>query len=204
MTFDVSRFECFGIADMTLPKIAGTYKGLLYIVGSGRCVWDDMEKAGLKNNDDDTYDVLCVNDMILHYPGRVKHAYSNNHTYLPKWVDARRDQYVSRWDNKIHTHSNKVGGKHTWPWPGHGTSSLNAVYTGLALGYDEIRLCGVPMDNSGRYFEPMWMKSNFQNEIPDRDGKMRYWENAAKRIFDNRVKSYSGRTKPLERHEENS
>src|SRR3990167_718966 len=188
------NFECLGLADLTFPKIAGTYKGLLYVVGSERGVWDDLHKAGLVNNDDNTFHILCVNDMILHYPGKVEHAYSNNHGYLQKWTAARRDQYITRWGEIKHTHSNKVGGRHTWPWPGHGTSSLNAVYTGLALGYDEIRLCGVPIDNSGRYFEPPWMRSNFQNEIPDRDGKMKYWENAKKRIFEGRVKSYSGRT----------
>ena len=182
---------------MKFPEIAGKYEGLCFIIGSARCVWQDIEKAGLANNDDNTFDVMCVNDMIMHFPGRMEHAYSNNHGYLPKWIFARRDQYLTRWEHRTHTHSNKVGGKWTWPWPGHGTSGLNAVYTAIALGYTDIRLCGIPLDNTGHYFEPPWGKSNFHNEIPDRDGKMKYWENASKRIFRGRIKSYSGRTRDL-------
>ena len=182
---------------MKFPEIAGKYEGLCFVIGSARCVWQDIEKAGLANNDDNTFDVMCVNDMIMHFPGRMEHAYSNNHGYLPKWISARRDQYLTRWEHRTHTHSNKVGGKWTWPWPGHGTSGLNAVYTAIALGYTDIRLCGIPLDNTGHYFEPPWVKSNFHNEIPDRDGKMKYWENASKRIFRGRIKSYSGRTRDL-------
>lgn len=193
---DLNVFERFGIA-ARFPEITNTFDGLIFVIGSGRCAWDDVERAGLAKNDDTTFDVMCVNDMILHYPGPVKHAYSNNHSYLKKWVDARRDQYITRWGPVKHTHSNKVGGKHTWPWPGHGTSSLNAIYTALALGYTDIRLCGVPMDNTGRYFEPHWLRSNFENEVGVRDGRMKYWENAKDFIFKGKVTSYSGRTRQL-------
>lgn len=190
-------WSCFGIADMAFPDIAGKYKGLVFVVASAKCVWDDLEKAGLAKNDDTHFDVMCVNDMILHYPGRVEHVYSNNHKYIPYWLRARRDQYVSRWGLIKHSHSNKVGGKHTWPWPGHGTSSLNAVYTAIALGYEDIRLCGVPLDNGPHYFEPDWMKTNFEQIVGVRDGRMKYWENAKDKIFEGRVKSYSGRTRDL-------
>jgi hypothetical protein len=195
----MSSFDVLGISEINsrFPKIAGTYSGLCFVIASAKCVWEDIEKAGLKMNDDDTYDVILVNDIILHYPGRVEHAYSNNHGYLPKWTEARRDQYLTRWGNVRNTHSNKVGGKHTWPWPGHGTSSLNAVYTAIGLGYTDIRLCGIPLDNSPHYFEPWWMTTNFEQIVHDRDGRMKYWENARDNIFNGRVKSYSGRTKAL-------
>ena len=182
---------------MKFPDIAGTYHGLLIIAASCRCVWDDLEKAGMVKNDDPRPHVMCVNDMIMYYPGKVNHAYSNNHAFLPKWIEARRDQYVTRWETIRNTHSNKMGGRYTWPWPGHGTSSLNAIYTGLALGYDPIWLCGVPLDDSGHFFEPPWLKTNFVREVADRDGGIKYWSNAANKIFENKVKSFSGRTKDL-------
>ena len=192
-------FTTFGISEefMKFPDIAGTYHGKLIIVSSGRCVWDDLEKAGMKLNDDEFPHIMCVNDMIMYYPGKVIHAYSNNHKYLPKWIEARRDQYVTRWEGRINTHSNKMGGRYTWPWPGHGTSSLGATYTGLALGYEPVWLCGVPLDDSGRFFEPPWATSNFVHEVADRDGGIKYWSNARDKIFAGKVKSFSGRTKIL-------
>lgn len=195
---DVLSFLSLGIDlnPMEYP-MSGKYSGLIFVCGSARCIWDDLEKAGLAKNDDTHFHIMAINDLIMHYPSRVEHAYSNNHKYLKRWIDARRDQFVTRWEPIKHTHSNKIGGKHTWPWPGHGTSSLNAVYTAIALGYTDIRLCGIPLDNTGHYFEPHWMKTNFQAEVGVRDGRMKYWHNAKDKIFEGKVTSYSGRTKEL-------
>lgn len=193
---DLTDFECFGL-NMPLPNIANTFTGRLIIAASGRCVWSDLEKAGRKNNDDELPHMMCVNDMIMYYPGQIMHAYSNNHKYLPRWIEARRDQFVTRWGNPRYVHSCRNGAKYNWPWPGHGTSSLNAVYTALALGYEEIWLCGVPLDDTGHFFEPPWVKSNFVHEVADRDGEIKYWGSAAKRLFKGRVKSFSGRTRDL-------
>lgn len=197
-----SKWDSFGIDPkyMKFPEIADAYSGRLIIAASGRCVWDDLQKAGMVKNHDTgpgAADILCVNDMLMYYPGKVEHAYSNNHKYLPRWEAARRDQYLTKYEGVKHTHSNKTGGKHTWPWPGHGTSSLNAVYTGIALGYNEIWLCGVPLDDTGHFFEAPWEKTNFVREVADRDGEIKYWGNAQRNIFDNKVRSFSGRTREL-------
>jgi hypothetical protein len=189
----------FGIDEkyMGFPEIAGKYSGRLIIASGGRCVWDDLERIGMAKNHDPHPHIMCINEMIMFYPGRVEHAYSNNHSYLKKWVDTRRDQYLTRYGDIKNTHSNKTGGKWTWPWPGHGTSSLNAVYTGIALGYTDIVLCGVPLDDSGHFWEAPWEKSNFVHEIADRDGEIKYWANANRKIFEGKVKSMSGRTREL-------
>ncbi len=195
----MTDFSSFGIDPkfMKLPKLAGTYSGLLIIASGGRCVWDDLKRAGMAKNHDPLPHVMCVNEMIMFYPGEITHAYSNNHKFLPKWTDTRRDQYQSRYEKKIKTHSNKHGGEYTWPWPGHGTSSLNAVYTGLALGYDRIWLCGVPLDDSGHFWEAPWERTNFVHEVADRDGEIKYWGNAKQKIFEDKVRSFSGRTMNL-------
>ena len=199
------NWEALGIVPVYMqdmfPKIAGTFNGLLIIVSSARGVWDDLEAAGMARNEGPH--IMAVNDMIMHYPGKVHHAYSNDALWLPKWTAARRPSLQKQWEGIENTHTcNKTGNpiksaKWTWPWPGHGTSGLNAVYTGLALGYDEIWLCGIPLDNSGHYFDPPWVKSNFENEVATKEGGLpKYWS-SAQNVFQGRVKSFSGRTMAL-------
>jgi hypothetical protein len=161
--------------------------GKLLIAGSARCVWEDISTISVNN-----YEIMALNDMIMHFPGPLKHAYSNDVKMLANWIKARRTRYVMDW-GQTNAHSCHGG----WPWPGHGTSSLNAIYTGLALGYDEILLAGVPLDDSGHYWEAPWLRSNFTKEVSNRDGEIRFWANAARNVFDGKVKSLSGRTKEL-------
>lgn len=171
-------------------------EGKLLIVAGGRCVWDDISQLNVNN-----YDVMCVNDIIMHFPYRINHAYSNDHIWLPKWIAARRPRYVKDFHENIVTHTCGIGSgsMSIWPWPGHGTSSLNACYTGLALGYDEIVLAGAPLDDSGHYFDPPDVRTNFIREVPARGEDInipRYWQGAVA-TFAGRVKSLSGRTKNL-------
>lgn len=178
------------------PDIAGKFSGLLIVVASAACVWKDLEAAGMAKNHDAHIHVMAVNDMLMHYPGKVTHAYSNDHRWLPKWIAARREQLIRAYGGIDYVHTCHHGAKYSWPWPGHGTSSLNAVYTGLALGYDEIWICGAPMDNGPHYFDAPWAETNFGN-LKREDGSLPYWTNAARSIFEGRVKSFSGRTREV-------
>lgn len=168
--------------------------GTLLIAGCARNVWDDAQKVNWKS-----MDIMTLNDMVMHWPGVVKHAYSNDHRMLPQWVNARRPRYVIDYGQGIVTHTCQTGAStmKVWPWPGHGTSGLNACYTGLALGYERIILAGVPLDDSGHYWQAPWESSNFNNEVSDRDGEPRFWANAKRTVFDGRVVSLSGRTREL-------
>ena len=161
------------------------------IVGSGHTVWGDLIELQCPENQD----IMCVNDIVMHYPGRVKHFYSNDHEFIPKWLAARRAQLHKQFGAVDFVHTCNQGARYNWPWPGHGTSSLGAVYTGLALGYDEIVLCGIPLDDGGHYFSPA--KTNFLNEVPVKNGVMKYWQTAKDKVFEGRVTSMSGRTRDL-------
>lgn len=173
--------------------IEGKYKGKqLLICGSGWCIWDDLAQI-----QPGSFDIMAVNDIGMHLPYRIEHWYSNDKIMLPKWVAARRPRYKKDFEESIKTHSCVGGAKYTWPWPGHGTSSLNACYTGLALGYDLIVLAGIPLDDGGHYFDPPWVKTNFARECSERPEGPRFWRTAAKNVFDGKVKSLSGRTKDL-------
>lgn len=142
---------------------------------------------------------MCVNDVVMHYPYYVHHAYSNDHQSLPCWVHARRPRYRLDYKESIVMHTQKIGGSllSIWPWPGFGTSGFNAVLTGLALGYEEIILAGIPLDDSGHYFDPPWVTTKFTKEVPTLDGELKHWAEANRVLFQGRVKSLSGRTREV-------
>lgn len=150
---------------------------------------------------------MCVNDVILHYPGDIHHLASCDGPMLTKWWAARRPPYKQRFhvNPRMHTVDNEQSGVarnvELWSFSGGGTSGLFACYVGLYLGYDEIILCGIPIDNTGHYWECPWEKTNFQREIANKNGVIRgdgrrFWTNA-KEKFAGRVKSMSGFTKDL-------
>ena len=112
----------------------------LLIVGSGRCVWDDLAKVDLPE------DIMAVNDMIVHFPYKLKYAYSLNREMLKNWVALRKDSPIQLSNRK----------------PKIKSSGVNAVFCGLDLGYEKITVCGIPFDNSGHYFEPPWIKTAFE------------------------------------------
>ena len=189
-----------GIPATSYPDKIDTESGPCLVVGGAPCVWGDIAPfySDCGGKFGGRFDVICVNDIGMHFPGPVKHLYSNNNAYLDKWQKARRDSFVKTYGPIQFTHSNHVGGNVTWPWPGSGTSSLGAVYTALALGYDKVVLAGIPLDNSGHYFEPPWRKSNFINEVPNKgDTRIKYWDDAAKNVFGGCVTAQSGRLKDV-------
>lgn len=173
-----------------------TCSGPCLVVGGARCVWEDLSKVDRGK----PWSILCVNDVIMHFPAKLHHVYSNDHRMLPHWVAARRPIFVRDLDKgeRPMIHTSMVGGPNMvlWPWPGNGSSGMNAALTAIALGYDDILLVGMPLDDSGHYFEPPWVRSNFTNEVPDRDGGPRHWRDMVK-VFDGKVRSMSGRTREL-------
>jgi len=171
----------------------------LVICGGGRCVWEDLEPFCPHIRAGGTH-IMAVNDVGMHIPLDIWHWYSNCPRELSNWARARRPGYNTGFKTHALKHASgasKTPAHFMWPFPGHGTSGLNAVYVGLRLGYKQIVLCGIPLDNSGHYFDPHWVQSNFQREVPDKDRSLKWWSNAADNIFEGRVKSMSGRTREL-------
>jgi hypothetical protein len=58
------------------------------------------------------------------------------------------------------------------------------------LGYEEIVLAGIPMDNAGHYFDPPWVATDLADSAV-----ATVWREARDRVFDGRVKSLSGNTR---------
>lgn len=183
--------EKYGIFD--LPE-QGTCSGPLLIAGSGRCVWDDAREYF-----DGCFPgaVMCVNDIGMHWPTPFDHWYSNDWRMLQHWFHARRPRYRMEFDNAIRLHTcSELIGATVWPWPGHGSSSLNAVYTGLALGYEPIVLAGVPLDDSGHYFDPPYQTSAESKTNFHREGTLKPWRQFAPYVK-GQVFSMSGNSREI-------
>ena len=72
-----------------------------------------------------------------------------------------------------------------------GSSGLFACLVGLGMGYDEIVLAGIPMDDSGHFYDPPTTEHKyFENLLPN-------WRYARDEWFEGKVRSLSGYTKNL-------
>ena len=194
----------FGGRAFPFPDIAGTYKGKkVAILGDAACVWDDVERLGLRFDQrrgavaTDQWDLMTINKMVELTPGNIEHAYSNEASLLLKFVAARRCEYQGEFYGPRHTHSSTRGASWHWPWGGFGTSALGACIVAVGLGYDRIVLCGIPLDESPHNGEPPWRRTGFRTEAADSVGAgiNRYWQRARDLAFEGKIKSMSGRTR---------
>lgn len=161
--------------------ILGKYSGKAVVCASGSTLWEDLKKVGFTEGKwDQNFDVITVNRVLSDIPCRVSHAWSNHFRQLMDWHAARDETKLmaDRKGPKIRFHSTTpYKGMTAWKVPGHGTSTLNAIYLGCLLGYDEIYVCGAPMDSSPRYYEPPWHKSIFEHE-----GLHKPWRKAGREL----------------------
>lgn len=188
------EFLSFYGTSLDFEPIAWTYRGGVIICGDAACIWDDLERFGCKSGNGvakEGWDFCTVNRAVETFPGLVEHAYSNVGAALRRFVAARRDDYSAEFGPPKHTHSRTIGSDWCWPWHGGGTSGLGAILTALALGYERIVLCGMPLDNGRHNGEPPWRKTRFTTEVPDDD---EHWLRAMNLAFEGKVKSMSGRT----------
>jgi hypothetical protein len=197
----------YGGRAFPFPSIAGQYKGQhLVVCGDAINVWDDLDRFGCRSNEGrgkvrkDHWHFMTVNKLVETFPGHIEHVYSNEPHLLHKFIAARRSEYTAEFNPPANTHSCNEGCKWRWPWGGHGTSSLGATLVGLALGYEQVVLCGVPLDNGPHNGEPFWRKTGFATaEAAGPKGIVggvnSHWKRAIEQGFDGKVRSMSGRTR---------
>jgi UDP-2-acetamido-3-amino-2,3-dideoxy-glucuronate N-acetyltransferase len=194
----------YGGFEFPLPDIAGQYKGKSVVVcGDAIGVWRDLEQFGCRSDrgcgrvEKEGWDFLTVNKLVETFPGNIEHCYSNAANLLPKWVDARRQEYTEFAAPK-HMHSCNQGIQWRWPWGGHGTSGLGAILVAVGLGYERIVLCGMPLDDGPHNGEPFWRRTTFastETAGPVGGGMDAAWKKAKQFAFEDKVRSMSGRTK---------
>ena len=185
----------------TSPPAQGTCAGRSIVIAAGaRCVWDDLLLFGVDPfQGKEGWDIMTVNDIVCYLPCEIAHHYSNANRLITHHLGVRRLRMPKGPEFTGQTHTCRTGAQNNWPWPGHGTSSLGATYAALAMGYERIVLCGVPLDNSGHFFDPpngRYTFSRFEQEVGDVYGGVQYWT-AVSPLFEDKVRSMSGRTKEL-------
>ena len=114
---------------------------------------------------------------------------------LRGWDEKRRDLGVWNSTYKFmgHSHVKAKHVHHVWSFADNlGSTSMFAVKVGLFLGYSAVVLCGVPYDDSGRFFDPPGASKDYVKH-----NKWAPWEKFAENGFDGRVKSMSGKTREL-------
>lgn len=148
------------------PSYLGKFKGRLIIIGGARCVWEDYQRltaGGFSGA------VMAVNDVGMYFDKSLDHWVSMHANYLAQWVSLRKGHSMMGHECLTHTREPYPGIRVAWDIQPYGwTSGVFAAQVAIALGYDEIVLCGVPQDGTGRFFDPPWMPGG---EHDDRNSK---------------------------------
>lgn len=180
----------------------GTCRGELIIVGSARCVWDDLAEIGPS-----AADIMCVNDSGVRFPGHIEHWYSNHADQLSHMVKLRNMGHAGRTWGPRYTHSVQDAPSSreadvVWPLQMRGNSGLTAPLVGLALGYEKITVCGVPLDDSGHFHDPPeghWLQSEAKGFVHrvkwsnfDQEGYRRALGRDRIAVYGGRVRFVSG------------
>jgi len=171
------------------PSIAGSKSGLAVVCGSGRSLWADLEKIG-----DHGGAVMAVNLTGCFLKKSPEH-WASVYADLFQWMLPLRPGMVRQADGRlqvgqgIETHSMNpcAGVKYVWKMKRDGSSGLFATRVALALGYAPVLLCGITLDNAGRFYDE---PGNHPPE--DYTGFRDAWVSAAKHEFNGRVQAVSG------------
>jgi hypothetical protein len=175
------------------PALVDRFQGKAMVLGSGRSIWDDLSRFNHKG-----YGVVAVNNMTLHYRDQVDHSVSMHPDEPELWRKLRK--IYNCLPCELITHSpvptnQKSETDYTWYFEKGqgGTSGLFAVMLALALGYDRVVLCGMPLDDLGHFYDP----PNHRDGCFRSDFIHSEWNEVNKLYFNNRVKSLSGWTRNL-------
>ena len=172
---------------------------IVLITADGRTLLKDIERfLAFKV----PHDVYCVARSYKAIPGRMNHWANVDSSGSKWWAEHLPPNKIYR-DTIRHTHGDvndkEPGFDVNWDVIGsnydprdvrwHGSTSLFAVYTAIAMGYKKLVLAGSPLDTNGHWYDPPNMQG------PQWDGETyRAWLDFAKAKEGKMVKSLSGYT----------
>lgn len=128
--------------------------GVLLVVGSAKCVYEDVRRARQLRPD---AHVLAINEAGGAIAD-IEHLLAGHCEKAGQYLAYRRRKFPNAKSCFVHASyrdGRMMPGSVTHCWrhvATGGTSAWKAVRIGKAMGYEEIILCGCPMDNSGYFF----------------------------------------------------
>lgn len=163
----------------------------LLVISTGRCVWDDTEKAErvLVGSE---YDTLALNHMIIHWPGFLDYAATWHSDAMQSLLDVRTYRKAK---NRPITYAPKpcegIDFAVRLKEYGLETSGVTGAYgvaVGCHLGYEKVILAGLPYDDSGYFYHsPSVRETKYKLNYPNNIA----WNNL-KAKFGNKIRAVSG------------
>lgn len=134
----------------SIPNWPEPIGGTLLIVGSAPCVYDDLAHARSIRPEHHT---LLINGAALLFE-HAEHILCGHGEKVAMFVEARHAKFPNA--KPCYIHASRRGGTdpkgvtHIWENVATGgTSAWKAVRIARGMGYDEMILCGCPLDDSG-------------------------------------------------------
>lgn len=158
-------------------------------LGGAESVWSDLDAARALVGDRD-YHIGAVNEAARDFPGHLDLWCTLHQEKLEKWQRGReragRNTDYLCCSHKGHPLA-RVDRIYKEVWPG--SSGLFLCTTAvLALGYEKVIICGIPMDGRPHYHK--------QQEWRDAEHYRRAWSRASRHPhMEDRIKSMSGWTR---------
>lgn len=156
---------------------------VLVIAGSAECLWDDVIRFNEIIGSKKFYDVMCINYTGLYWPYNFQH-----------WVSLHTEILISSRRmivKDVITHSNRMlqGIDRVWNIDSSGADSgLFACKVAMGLMYQKIVLCGMPLDQSRKFFDRLEVSNHF-----DAHSNISVWKSQSQ-DFEGKIKSMSGNT----------
>ena len=176
------------------PSIAGSDDNNILILGGAKCVWEDyFEACKLMPS----HKIMCVNDIGGQFKAEpIHHMVSLHKGFFTATKLLRKEKSMLE---KYYGHCSVQARDADYIWDMEnvgGTSGVFATKVALAIGAKKIILCGIPMDNSGHYFDPPDASDNRTTKFGEQRGTLQPIREMKQfsQCVQQRVRSMSGNT----------
>lgn len=170
------------------------------VLGGASCLWEDVGNLALLMPEG-RWDglVIAVNDVGVHWKGRLDHWVSLHPEKLAQWRDDRMRLDLPGEAVTWGRHAPRHVMRHVADWPGVSSGGLAVQVALEKLGCLRVVLCGVPMTATPHFAESTVF------HITDQDGNWaarqadHHWEAFQREApkMTGKVRSMSGRTRDL-------